>query len=337
MIPKLREGSYFPDWLLQPRRRAQKALLSVVAESYLAGVSTRRVDHLVKTLGINGISKSQVSEMAKSLDEAVEDFRCRPLDGRYPYVWIDAQAQKSREGGRVVNISTVLGIGVNIDGLRDVLGVDVFTKEDEAGWTAFLRDLKDRGLTDVSLVISDSHRGLKEAIAKVFPGSSWQRCRTHFMRNLLSRVPKSAQGLVATMMRTIFAQPDEDSVRTQHEHISDQLMSKFPEAATLLIDAKEEILAFTSYPKEHWRQIWSNNPLERLNREVRRRTDVVGIFPNRDSVIRLVGAVLAEQNDEWQVSRRYMSSESLAKTYLMAVDSDASNPNEEVIPALVGA
>lgn len=313
-VPKLRQGSYFPSWLLEPRRRAEKALIAVVADCYLAGVSTRRVDKLVKTLGIEGISKSQVSKMAKSLDEMVESFRNRPLDaGPYPYLWLDALVQKSREGGRIVNVATLTAIGVNADGHREVLGVDVVTSEDGAGWLDFLRGLKARGLSGVALITSDAHPGLKDAIEATFPGAAWQRCRTHFMRNLLCRVPKASQDLVATVVRSIFAQPDADCVRAQHEQVVEQLESKFADAARLLAEAEEEILAFTSFPKEHWRQIWSNNPLERLNREIRRRTDVVGIFPNRAAVIRLVGAVLAEQHDEWQVARRYMSRESLEK------------------------
>lgn len=317
-VPKLRKGSYFPSWLLEPRRRAEKALVAVVADCYLAGVSTRRVDKLVKTLGIEGISKSQVSKMAKSLDEMVESFRNRPLDaGPYPYLWLDALVQKSRESGRIVNVATLTAIGVNADGHREVLGVDVFTSEDGAGWLEFLRSLKARGLAGVALVTSDAHPGLKDALDATFPGACWQRCRTHFMRNLLCRVPKASQDLVATVVRSIFAQPDADSVRTQHDHVVDQLDAKFPEAARLLAQAEDEILAFTAFPKEHWRQIWSNNPLERLNREIRRRTDVVGIFPNREAVIRLVGAVLAEQHDEWQVARRSMSQESLSKSKLV--------------------
>ena len=313
-VPKMRQGSYFPSWLLEPRKRAEKALVAVVADCYLAGVSTRRVDKLVKTLGIERISKSQVSKMAKSLDEIVESFRNRPLDaGPYPYLWLDALVQKSREGGRIVNVATLTAIGVNADGHREVLGVDVITSEDGAGWLDFLRSLKARGLSGVALITSDAHPGLTDAIAATFSGATWQRCRTHFMRNLLCRVPKSAQGLVATLVRSIFAQPDSESVRVQHTNVVEQLSSKFPQAASLLSEAAEEILAFTAFPKEHWRQAWSNNPLERLNREIRRRTDVVGIFPNRAAVIRLVGAVLAEQHDEWQVSRRYMSRESLEK------------------------
>ena len=321
-MPKLREGSYFPDWLLQPRRRAEQAFVSVIADAYLAGVSTRRVEKLVQQLGVERMSKSQVSRLAKSLDQIVEDFRTRPLDsGPYPYVTFDALVVKCREGGRTVNVCVVHAVGVNCDGFRESLGLDVVTSEDGAAWLAFLRSLVARGLAGVKLATSDAHPGLVDAIAATLPGAAWQRCRTHFMRNLLTRVPKSAQSFVATMVRTIFAQPDADMVREQHRRIVDQLESRFPEAAALLEEAAPDLLAFTGYPKEHWRQLWSNNSLERLNKEIRRRTDVVGIFPDRPSVIRLVGAVLAEQNDEWTVaSRRYMSVESLARALADAVD-----------------
>jgi len=312
-IPKLRQGSYFPEWLFEPRRRAERALVAVVSECYVAGVSTRRVDRLVQTLGIDGISKSRVSQMARSLDEAVEAFRSRPLEsGPYRYLWLDALAIRCRDDGRIVNVSMVIATGVNGDGHREVLGVDVVTTEDGAAWTAFLRGLVARGLTGVRLVTSDAHEGLKAAIASVLPGASWQRCRTHFMRNLLTRVPKSAQALVATVVRSIFAQPSAEEAWAQHARVSEQLSERFPQVAELLAEAGPDVLAYAAFPKEHWRQVWSNNPQERLNREIRRRTDVVGIFPNRDAIIRLVGAVLAEQHDEWAVARRYMSAESLA-------------------------
>lgn len=312
-VPKLRQGSYFPEFLLEPRRRAEKALVAAVAEAYVLGISTRKVDKLVKTIGLEGISKSRVSEMAKSLDEGVEAFRSRALDeGPYPFVWLDAMQIKSREGGRVVNVTAVMAIGVNYDGHREVLGIDVITTEDGAGWLAFLRSLVSRGLSGVQLVTSDAHEGLKGAIAAALPGSSWQRCRTHFMTNLLARVPKAAQQAVATLVRSVFAQPDADSTHAQFDQVLHHLEDRFPEAAELLADAREELLAFSAFPKAVWRQVWSNNPLERLNKEVRRRTDVVGIFPNRGALIRLVGAVLAEQNDEWAVSRRYMSLEVIA-------------------------
>ena len=313
-VPKLREGSYFPDWLLQPRRRAEQALVSVVADAYLAGVSTRRVEKLVQQLGIDRMSKSQVSRLAQSLDEIVEDFRTRPLDGApYPYLPLDALVVKCREGGRTVNVCVVHAVGVNRDGFRESLGLDLVTSEDGAAWLAFLRSLVARGLGGIRLVTSDAHSGLIDAIAATLPGACWQRCRTHAMRNLLTRVPKSAQSFVATMVRTIFAQPDAATVHEQHGRVVDQLAVRFPEAAALLEEAAPDLLAFTAFPKEHWRQLWSNNSLERLNKEIRRRTDVVGIFPDRSPIVRLVGAVLAEQHDEWAVARRYMSAESIAK------------------------
>ncbi len=326
-IPKLREGSYYPDWLLQARRRAEKALVAVVAQCYVEGVSTRRVDDIVRAMGIDGISKSQVSVLAKSLDAEVEKFRNRPLDaGPYTYVLVDALTQKVREDGRVVNVACVLATGVNADGRREVLGVDVITTEDGAGWTAFLRGLVARGLAGVKLVVSDAHEGLKAAIAAVLPGASWQRCRTHFMRNLQTRVPRSSQPLVATLVRSIFEQPDATQVLEQHTRVIDQLADRFPAAAELLIDAGPDLLAFTAFPKEHWKQTWSNNPQERLNKELRRRTDVVGIFPNRAAVIRLIGAVLSEQHDEWAVARRYMSPESLLKAQGNTVEPADTSP-----------
>lgn len=332
-VPKLREGSYFPDWLLQPRRRAEQAFVSVIADAYLAGVSTRRVEKLVQQLGVERMSKSQVSRLASSLDQIVEDFRSRPLDGApYAYVTLDALQVKCREGGRTVNVCVVHAVGVNKDGFRESLGLDVVTSEDGAAWLAYVRGLVARGLTGVRLVSSDAHPGLVDAIASTLPGASWQRCRTHFMRNLLTRVPKSAQGFVATMVRTIFAQPDAQTVREQHARIVAQLEERFPQAAALLDEAGPDLLAFTGFPKEHWRQLWSNNPLERLNKEIRRRTDVVGIFPNRAAIVRLVGAVLAEQNDEWAVARRYMSAESITKALADPIDEP-----EEVIAIAAAA
>lgn len=331
-IPKLRHGSYFPDWLLDPRRRAEKALVAVVAECYVKGVSTRRVDGLVKTLGIESLSKSQVSRMAAELDEMVAEFRNRPLEnGPYTYVWMDALTQKVREGGRIISIATVTATGVNADGHREILGVDVITTEDGAGWLAFLRGLVARGLSGVALVVSDAHPGLVDAIASTLVGATWQRCRTHYMRNLLTRVPKSAQAMVATLVRTIFAQPDATSVWAQHARVVEQLTDKFPDAAAHLADAAPDVLAFSGFPKEHWRQIWSNNPQERLNKELRRRTDVVGIFPNRDAVIRLVGAVLAEQHDEWAVARRYMSVELLTRARLRIIDTDSQEVTDTTL------
>ena len=305
-IPKLRQGSYFPA-LLEPRRRAERALLSVVQQAYVEGVSTRRVDDLVRSLGCEGISKSQVSRICAELDGVVASFLERPLDGGpYRYLWLDALTQRVREEGRIAQVSVVVATAVNADGKREVLGIDVGTSEDGAVWLSFLRGLVARGLSGVELVTSDAHQGLKAAIATVFGGASWQRCRTHFMRNLLTRVPKSAEGLVATTVRTIFQQPSAEAVHAQHARVVEQLDDRFPEAAALLAEAPE-VLAFTACPVTHWKQVWSNNPQERLNREIRRRTDVVGIFPNRAAVVRLIGAVLGEQHDEWAVARRYMT------------------------------
>ena len=332
-LPKLRAGSYFPDWLLQSRRRAEQALVSVIADCYLAGVSTRRVEKLVRQLGIEHMSKSQVSRLAKSLDALVEDFRTRPLGSApFPYLTLDALVVKCREGGRTVNACVVHAVAVNAEGFRESLGLDVVTSEDGAAWLAFLRSLVARGLSGVRLVTSDAHPGLVDAIQATLPGASWQRCRTHFMRNLLTRVPKSAQSFVATMVRSIFAQPDAETVSEQQARVIAQLEERFPEAAAMLCEAEPDLLAFTHFPKEHWRQLWSNNSLERLNKEIRRRTDVVGIFPDRASIVRLVGAVLAEQNDEWQVARRYMSAESIGKAL-----ADTVPEPEEVIAIEVAA
>ena len=324
-IPKLRQGSYYPEWLLERRRRAERALATVVATSYLLGVSTRRVEKLAESLGVTKLSKSQVSVMAAELDEMVASFRSRPLDaGPYTFVWIDALTQKVREGGRTVNVHALIATGVNADGHREILGLDVASSEDGVGWLAFLRGLAARGLAGVQLVTSDCHHGLRDAIAAVLPGAAWQRCRAHYARNLATRVPKSAQPWVSTLVRTIFEQPDAASVRAQHHQVVTALEAKFPQAATHLDDARDDILAFTAFPREIWRQVWSNNPQERLNKEIRRRTDVVGIFPGREAIIRLVGAVLAEQNDEWTEARRYMGPEILAACRKSAANTNTS-------------
>ncbi|MEZ7130359.1 IS256 family transposase [Nonomuraea sp. AD125B] len=310
-IPKLRSGSYYPDWLLERRRRAEQALISVVATSYLLGVSTRRVDKLIEQLGIKHISKSQVSQMA----------------GPYTFVWLDALTQKVREGGRTINVHALVATGVNANGQREVLGLEVTSAEDGAGWLAFLRSLVARGLSGVQLVISDAHRGLVEAIGASLPGAAWQRCRTHYLRNLLTCVPKSAQPWVATLVRTIFDQPTSEQVRAQHAWVIDALEAKYPAACEHLDAAREDLLAFAAFPRETWRQIWSNNPQERLNKEIRRRTDVVGIFPDRAAIIRLVGAVLAEQTDEWTEARRYMGLDVLAKARVRLITSDTPTAN----------
>jgi transposase-like protein len=311
-VPRVRDGSFFPS-LLEPRKRAERALVAVVQEAYVQGVSTRRVDELVQALGLHGISKSQVSRLCAELDAEVERFRTRRLDGPYPYVWLDATFLKVRDQGRVISMAVVLAIGVSAAGQREVLGLDVGPSEDGAFWLQFLRSLVARGLAGVQLVISDAHQGLKGAIAAVLQGASWQRCRVHFVRNALALVPKSAAQMVAATIRTVFVQPDVEGAREQWRRVADGFRPRYPRLAELLDEAEADVLAYLAFPPEHWQQVWSNNPLERLNKEVKRRTDVVGIFPNAPAVVRLVGAVLAEQHDEWQVSRRYFSAESLAK------------------------
>jgi putative transposase len=314
-IPKLRHGSYFPDWLLERRKRAERALTTVVATCYLLGVSTRRMDKLVETLGITSLSKSQVSVMAKELDTAVEAFRTRPLDaGPYTFVAADALVLKVREAGRVVNVHALIAVGVNVEGYREILGVDVTTAEDGAGWLTFLRSLTARGLSGVKLVTSDAHAGLISAIGATLPGTSWQRCRTHYATNLMAITPKSSWPWVRTLLHSVFDQPDSESVAAQYDRIIDALTDKLPKVADHLEDARADLLAFRAFPKQIWRQIWSNNPQERLNKEIRRRTDVVGIFPDRNALIRLVGAVLAEQHDEWVESRRYLGLDVLSKS-----------------------
>jgi transposase-like protein len=333
-IPKLRSGSYFPDWLLERRRRAEAALVSVVATSYLLGVSTRRMEKLVETLGITRLSKSQVSVMARDLDEQVEVFRTRPLDaGPYTFVAADALVLKVREAKRTVNVHALLAVGVNADGHREILGLHVTSAEDGAGWLAFFRDLTARGLSGVKLVTSDAHRGLVEAVGATLPGAAWQRCRTHYAANLMSATPKSQWGWVKAMLHSVYDQPDADAVHAQFDRVVDALGEKLPAVAEHLDGARADILAFTAFPKEIWRQLWSNNPQERLNREIRRRTDVVGIFPARDSLIRLVGAVLAEQHDEWTEGRRYLGLDVLTKSRLTIIEGSLT-PEEVTMPAL---
>jgi transposase-like protein len=311
-VPRVRDGSYYPS-LLEPRRRAERALVAVVQEAYVQGVSTRRVDDLVQALGLRGISKSQVSSLCAELDQEVERFRARQLEGGYPYVWLDATFVKVRQDGRVVSQAIVVAIGVTGTGEREVLGLDVGPSESGAFWTRFLRGLVARGLSGVKLVISDAHEGLKGAIAAILQGAAWQRCRVHFVRDALSLVPRSAAQMVAATIRTVFVQPDAASAREQWRRVADSFRPRFPRLAELLDGAEHEVLAYLGFPPEHWRQVWSVNPLERLNREIKRRTDVVGIFPTEQAIVRLVGAVLAEQHDEWAVARRYFSTESLAK------------------------
>jgi transposase-like protein len=330
-IPKLRQGSFFPA-LLEHRRRVDKALFAVVMEAYLHGVSTRKVDDLVKALGADtGISKSEVSRICADLDEEVAQFRDRDLSGvDYPYVFLDATYCKARVNHRVVSQAIVVAVGIAADGRRHVLGFDVGDTENEGFWTGFLRSLKTRGLDGVQLVMSDAHTGLKKAISTVFQGASWQRCRVHFMRNVLSVVPKGSQDMVASIIRTIFAQPDREHIHTQYAEVARMLTRSHPKVAGMLDDARDDLLAFAAFPQRHWRQIWSTNPLERVNKEIKRRTDVVGVFPNPAALLRLAGAVLVEQHDEWEAAdRRYFSEASMAE--LAAMDSPIT-ATEEVTP-----
>ena len=320
-IPKLRTGTYFPEWLLERRKRAESALITVVADCYLAGVSTRRMDKLVKTLGIDSLSKSQVSRMAGELDQIVEEFRHRPLDAAGPFTFVaaDALTMKVREGGRVVNAVVLLATGVNGDGHREVLGMRVATSETGSAWNEFFADLTARGLAGVRLVTSDAHTGLREAIAANLPGTTWQRCRTHYAANLMSICPKSMWPAVKAMLHSVYDQPDAAAVHAQFDRLIDYVAQKLPTVAEHLAAAREDILAFTTFPKDVWTQIWSNNPAERLNKEIRRRTDSVGIFPDRDAIVRLVGAVLAEQTDEWAEGRRYLGLDVLTRCRLTTI------------------
>jgi len=332
-IPKLRQGTYFPEWLLERRKRSEAAMITVVADAYLAGVSTRRMDKLVKTLGIHALSKSQVSRMAGELDEHVHEFRTRPLGeaGPFTFVACDALTIKVREGGRVVNTVVLVATGVNHDGHREVLGVQVSTSETAMAWNTFFADLVARGLTGVKLITSDAHAGLVEAMRANFPGTSWQRCRTHYAANLMTVCPKSMWPAVKAMLHSVYDQPDTASVGAQFDRLLDYVAEKLPDVHEHLDQARADILAFAAYPKDVWQQIWSNNPNERLNREIRRRTDVVGIFPNRAAITRLVGAVLAEQSDEWAEGRRYLGLEVLARCRLSLVPEISE---EEVVTGL---
>lgn len=308
-IPRLRRGSYFPEFL-EPRRTAEKALAAVIQEAYVQGVSTRSVDELVKALGMTGISKSQVSRLCSELDERVHAFLDRPIEGDWPYLWIDATYVKTREAGRIVSVAVILAIGVNTQGQREVLGLKVGPSEAEPFWTDFLRSLTRRGLRGVKLVISDAHEGLKAAAAKVLK-ATWQRCRVHFMRNALAHAGKTQRRMVSAAIATAFAQDSSEAARRQWRQVADQLREKFPKLANLMDSAEHDVLAFMDFPKAHRLQIHSTNPLERLNAEIKRRTDVVGIFPNDAAIVRLVGAMLIEQNDEWSLNRRYMQLEGL--------------------------
>jgi len=310
-IPKLRKGSYFPCFL-EPRRMAEKALAAVIQEAYVQGVSTRSVDDIVKAMGGSGVSKSQVSRLCEEIDEKVSAFLDRPLEGDWPYVWLDATYVKVRKNGRIVSVAVIIATGVSADGRREVLGMDTGSSEAETFWIDFLRKLRRRGLRGVKLVISDAHEGLKAAVAKIMH-ASWQRCRVHFMRNALAHAGMSGRRVVSALIGTAFAQEDAEAAKTQWRKVADQLRPTVQKLATLMDEAEADVLAYTSFPKEHWTKIYSTNGLERLNGEVKRRTEVVGIFPNEEAVKRLVGAILLEQNDEWAVQRsRFMTLESLA-------------------------
>ena len=308
-IPKLRKGSYFPGFL-EPRRAGEKALAAVIQEAYIQGVSTRSVDELVKAMGMSGISKSQVSRLCAEIDERVNAFLNRPIEGDWPYLWIDATYMKVREAGRIVSVAVIIAVGVNTDGVREVLGMAVGPSEAEPFWTSFLRSLTRRGLRGVKLVIADSHEGLKAAAAKVLK-ATWQRCKVHFLRNALAHAGKGQRQMVLAMINTVFAQETLDAAIAQWRVVADQLRDKFPRLAAMLDKSEPDVLAYMSFPKAHRTQIHSTNPLERLNAEIKRRTDVVGIFPNDAAITRLVGALLLEQSDEWSLQRRYMQLEGL--------------------------
>jgi putative transposase len=310
-IPKLRKGSYFPGFL-EPRRLAEKALTAVVQEAYIQGISTRSVDDLVKALGMSGISKSQVSRLCEEIDERVRAFLDRPIEGDWPYLWIDATYVKVRSNGRVVPVAVIMAVGVNADGRREVLGMDIGPSEAETFWTAFLRKLARRGLRGVKLVVSDAHEGIKAAVSKVL-SATWQRCRVHFMRNALAHAGRSGRRVVSAFIATAFAQDDADAAKAQWRRVADQLRPKVPKLATLMGEAEADVLAYMTFPAAHRTKLHSTNPLERLNGEIKRRTDVVGIFPNEAAITRLVGAILLEQNDEWAVQRaRYITLETIA-------------------------
>jgi putative transposase len=310
-IPKLRTGSYFPPFL-EARKTAERALVAVIQEAWVAGVSTRRVDDLVQAMGLSGISKSQVSKLCKEIDERVLAFLKRPLTGEWPYLWLDATYLKVRESGRIVSVAAIIAVAVDTDGRREIVGLHLGPSEAEPFWTTFLRDLVKRGLRGVKLVISDAHEGLKAAITRVV-GATWQRCRVHFMRNALAHVPKGQHTMVAAAIRQTFIQPDHASALQTWRHVADQLRGRWPKLGTLMEEAELDVLAYMTFPAQHRAKLHSTNPLERLNKEVKRRADVVGIFPNEESITRLIGAVLMEANDEWQLQHRYMQIEGMAE------------------------
>jgi putative transposase len=310
-IPKLRNGSYFPPFL-EPRKTSEKALVAVIQEAWIGGVSTRRVDDLVQAMGLAGISKSTVSKLCKDIDERVNAFLDRPLVGDWPYLWLDATYLRQREGGRIVSVAAIIAVAANTEGKREIVGLHIGPSEAETFWSGFLRSLLKRGLKGVKLAISDAHEGLKAAIRRVF-GASWQRCRVHWMRNALAHVPRGQQSMVSAALRQAFIQPDRATASQTLRHVADQLRGKWPKLAAFIDETEADVLAHMDFPMQHRTKIHSTNPLERLNKEVKRRADVVGIFPNENAIVRLIGAVLLEANDEWQLQHRYMQTEAMAE------------------------
>jgi len=319
-IPKMRSGSYFPSFL-EPRKTVEKALVAVIQEAWINGVSTRKVDELVQAMGMTGISKSSVSKLCKDIDERVNAFLKRPLGGDWPYLWLDATWLKMREGGRIVSVAAIIAVAVNTEGKREIVGLHIGPSEAEPFWTSFLRDLVRRGLSGVKLVVSDAHEGLKAAITRVL-GATWQRCRVHAMRNALAYVPKGQHTMVAAAIRQAFIQPDHDGAVQTWRHVADQLRARWPKLGAFMDDAEADVLAYMAFPSQHRTKLHSTNPLERLNKEVKRRADVVGIFPTEDSIVRLIGAVLLEANDEWQLQHRYMQVEAMADLNPPAIEEE---------------
>jgi transposase-like protein len=330
-IPKLRQGSYFPPFL-EPRKTSEKALVAVIQEAWVGGVSTRRVDDLVQAMGLSGISKSTVSKLCKDIDERVNAFLQRPLEGAWPYLWLDATYLKQREGGRIVSVAAIIAVAVATEGRREIVGLHIGPSEAETFWSTFLRSLHKRGLAGVKLVISDAHEGLKGAIRRVF-SATWQRCRVHWMRSALAHVPKGQQTMVAAALRQAFLQPDQDSARRVWRQMADQFRPRWPKLGSLMDESEHEVLAYMGFPAQHRAKLHSTNPLERLNKEVKRRADVVGIFPSEQAILRLIGAVLLEANDEWQLQQRYMQVEAMAELLPPLIEGEATpSPPSEVPP-----